>query len=170
MRQLRQIISAVTFPGVVFHELGHKIFCELSGTKVVKACYFRLGNPAGYVIHERPKSFTSSFFIATGPFITGSIFALLFFTLATHYVHHQAWQAALYWLGFSVAINCFPSNTDGKGLLRDSNRHIRQNLLALLGYPFVLLIMIANALSIVFFDVIYAILLWYLANQWMVMI
>ena len=164
MPEFRQVISAVTFPGVIFHELGHRIFCDLSGVKVLKACYFRFGNPAGYIVHEKPKGFTASFFIATGPFITGSLFALLFYRMGQYYSSDMFWQVLFYWLGFSVAVNCFPSNTDAKSLLRDCNRHIRHNLFAIFGYPFVVLIFLANSLYAVFFDVLYALFLLYLIH------
>ena len=50
------LISLVTFPGVIVHELAHVVFCRLTKTPILSVCYFRLGNPAGYVIHERPSS------------------------------------------------------------------------------------------------------------------
>ncbi|HKJ78354.1 MAG TPA: hypothetical protein VKA10_02415 [Prolixibacteraceae bacterium] len=161
---IRKFISAVTFTGVIFHEFGHQIFCFLTGVRVYRVCYFRLGNPAGYVVHEQPKNFTQSFLITVGPLISGTAFALLFFFMA------QApgagnWQAAVFiWLGMSVAVNAFPSHTDAKNLWRGSNRHIAGNLFAVIGYPFAALIWLANSLQLVFFDVLFALFLYYLVN------
>ena len=34
------------------------------GIAVLDVCFFRIGNPAGYVVHEPPKNFTTSFLIS----------------------------------------------------------------------------------------------------------
>ncbi len=163
MANLREIISAITFIGVVFHEFGHKIFCNLTGVKVVKVCYFRFGNPSGYVIHNRPKKFTQSFLIAVGPLISGAFFSLLFYFLSKQYSWEE-WQKYLFlWLGASAAVNSFPSDKDAESLWKDTNRHITRNFLAVIGYPFAFLIWIANSLRLIFFDLIYAGFLYYLA-------
>ncbi len=160
MNEVRRIISGITFPGVIFHEFGHTLFCGLTGVKVHKTCYFRFGNPAGYVIHERPQNFIQSFLIAVGPFISGTFFALLFFQIANINAAGP-WQKLLFiWLGGSVSINSLPSNTDGKNLWNDTSRHIRKNFLAVVGYPFAAVIWILNLLHAFFFDLIYAVLLY----------
>lgn len=164
MSSLRKIFSVLTFTGVIFHEFGHKFFCHLTTVKVVKVCYFRFGNPAGYVIHERPKNFFQSFFITVGPFISGTFFALIFFYLA-EYKMPVTWQKIVSdWLGFSVAFNAFPSDTDAKNLWRDTNRTITSNLLAIIGYPFAIIIWLVNAFSILWIDLIYAFFLYLLVN------
>ncbi len=161
---LRALISAITFNGVVFHEYGHKLFCDITGVKVIKVCYFRLGNPSGYVIHERPKKFIQSFFIAVGPLLSGTFFALLFYFLSKSYTWHE-WQKYLFlWLGGSVAINSFPSDQDAKSLWKDTNRHITRNFLAIIGYPFSIIIWIANSLHVIWFDLIYAVVLYQLID------
>jgi hypothetical protein len=162
---IREFISAVTFIGVIFHEFGHKLFCNLTGVNVVKVCYFRFGNPSGYVIHERPNYFTQSFFVAVGPLLSGFFFTLLFYFISRSY-SWQEWPKYLFiWLGASVAVNSFPSNQDAKSLWKDTNRHITRNLLAIVGYPFAIIIWIANNLSIIFFDLIYAGFLYYLVDK-----
>jgi hypothetical protein len=164
MNSFRNIFSALTFVGVIFHEFGHKLFCDLTGLKVYKVCYFRFGNPAGYVIHERPKNFFQSFFVAVGPFISGTFFALFFFYLAEYQIT-ELWQKILFiWLGISIAVNAFPSDTDAKNLWRDANRQIRSNLLAIIGYPFAIVIWLVNALSVFWIELIYALFLYYLVN------
>ena len=160
--QLRGIISAITFIGVVFHEYGHKLFCNLTGVKVIKVCYFRFGNPAGYVIHERPTNFVQSFLIAVGPFISGAFFTLLFYFISKSFTW-QDWQKYLFlWLGISVAVNSFPSDKDADGLWKETNRHIFKNILAIIGYPFAFIIWLANSLHVIWFDLIYAGFLYYL--------
>ena len=46
------LVSAVTFPGVVVHEAAHMLFCRIRGVAVLDVCFFRFGNPAGYVVHD----------------------------------------------------------------------------------------------------------------------
>ena len=165
MADFRKFISAITFIGVIFHELGHKLFCDITGVKVVKVCYFRFGNPAGYVIHERPKKFSQSFLVSVGPLLSGVFFTLLFYLISRSYTW-QEWPKYMFiWLGASVAINSFPSNQDAESLWKDTNRHITRNFLAIVGYPFSILIWIANGLNLIFFDLIYAGFLYYLVDR-----
>ncbi len=155
----------LTFPGIIFHEFGHKIFCVLTGVKVSKVCYFRFGNPCGYVIHEKPKTFSQSFLIAVGPLLAGTIFALFFFVISNS-ATLETWQNYLFiWMGFSIAINSFPSSGDARSLLKDSTGHLKTNLWAFFGYPAVLIILIADRLRVIWFDVLYAILLFYVAYK-----
>jgi len=56
-----KVVSLLTFPGVIVHELAHKIFCEMAGVQVYEVCYFRFGNPAGYVKHEPVSELIKSF-------------------------------------------------------------------------------------------------------------
>ncbi|MEP6671974.1 MAG: metalloprotease family protein [Chthoniobacter sp.] len=62
------LISILTCPGVIVHELAHVMFCKLTGTAIHKVCYFRIGNPSGYVIHDRPTSVWKHILIGVGPF------------------------------------------------------------------------------------------------------
>ena len=153
------LISIITFPGVMIHELGHKIFCQLLGVKVHKVCYFRFKNPCGYVIHDMPQKFIQTFLITVGPLIVNSLAAILTFILAKF-----SGNGLLVWLGFSIGMHSFPSSGDAKSLWKESNRHIKNNFLAVIGYPFAILIWIASLLSIIWFDFIYAGLLYSLVK------
>jgi hypothetical protein len=105
-----------------------------------------------------------SFFISVGPFISGTFFAVLFFGISEIFTPDR-WQKYFFmWLVGSVAINSFPGSVDAKGLWTATNRHIRTNILAIIGYPFAVLVWIADALRVVWFDVIYTILLYTLVD------
>ena len=153
------MIELLTFPGVVFHELGHQIFCIIAGVKVRKAVYFRFGNPAGYVIHDTPDSILKALLITFGPFISGTFFSLVFYNMSGIFFT---------WLGFSTALHCFPSSGDAKSLWSQTNSRIRRNIFALIGYPFALLIWTADILKAVYFDFFYAVGL-YLLSQALLM-
>ena len=108
------IISIITFPGVIAHEFAHKLFCHLTGTRVREVCYFRFGNPAGYVVHDQPDSVWKHILIGIGPFFVNTtiglaIGLLVYFTKGQGTVNY-----ALAWLGVSIAMHSFPSSGDAK--------------------------------------------------------
>ena len=67
------IITILTFPGVIVHELAHELVCALLGVRVRKVCYFRVGNPPGYVVHDSPETVMGHILIGTGPFLVNSV-------------------------------------------------------------------------------------------------
>lgn len=155
------IISLLTFPGVVVHEVGHKVFCDIFRVKVHEAKYFRLGNPAGYVVHDIPDKFYKTFFIDVGPFIVNNFMAILIFSLSTLFAFNDLLWAFFVWLGISIAMNSFPSSHDAKVLWNESKKYLSKgNIIAIIGFPFSILIRIANALSVIWFDLIFAIILY----------
>lgn len=156
-----ELITIATFPGIIFHELGHEWFCKWTGVPVYEVCYFRLGNPAGYVTHGPPKKFSQSLLISTGPLLTGTFISLFVFLMAELGAFVHPWVGYFFaWLGVSIAANAFPSSGDAQSLWEETNRHLKDNFWAIIGYPFVLLIYIANLLSFFWFDFIYAGMLW----------
>ena len=88
-----QVITLLTFPGVIMHELAHMLFCLWTGTRVTKVRLFRFGNPAGYVIHEHPSSAWKTILIGVGPFfvntIVGFLIALSAFLLRGEWQHED---------------------------------------------------------------------------------
>ncbi|HIJ97786.1 TPA: DUF3267 domain-containing protein [archaeon] len=159
------VISMLTFPGVIVHELGHKFFCDLFGVRVHEAKYFRLGNPAGYVVHDIPNEFKKTFFIDIGPFIVNTAVALLIFSAARLFSLQGLLGSFLLWLGISVGMHAFPSSHDAKVLWAESKKHLsRGDFSAVIGFPFAIFIFIANILSIVWFDLIYALVLFALVS------
>ena len=125
------LTSLLTFPGVVSHEFAHKFFCDLFEIKVRKVCYFRFGNPAGYVIHDRPDKFIHSFMIDIGPFLINTMLALISYSVAKFYAESLLHWFILVWLGVTFAYHSFPSKDDAKNLFKETNRHIKKmNLLA----------------------------------------
>ncbi|MCL5265230.1 MAG: metalloprotease family protein [Chloroflexi bacterium] len=162
----------LAMPGVVFHELGHHLFCLLTGVRVYHVVYFRFGNPAGFVVHATPRRFRDHFAIVVGPFILNSIVSFLLFlsvdgkwtrsTLTATAMPTQILilTAVATWLGLSVALQAFPSTGDARGLWHVTNQHVRRgNLLAIVGYPMVALIYLMNLLRRLWLDWIYALAL-----------
>jgi len=158
-------ILAVVFsaPGIIIHEFSHELFCALSGVKVFKVKYLQLKNPAGFVEHAQPKNFIQAFFISVGPFIFGTLLSFGMFYFAIYLVKNFPLSTFNFitmilalWFGFSIAMNCFPSDGDARVLLSEANRHLfhRFNPFAILLYPFVFIIKIVNRLQKFYFDYI----------------
>lgn len=162
---IQEIFSLISFPGVVFHELGHEVFCRWSKVKIIKVCYFQFKNPPGYVIHAEPNKYYQAFLISVGPFISGTIFSLVFFMLSKYFsTNSQLLELLFIWLGGSIAMNSFPSTQDAKVLFKETNKHILRNPLVIIGYPFVLIIFIFGILEMFWFDLIYAFVLYLLSS------
>lgn len=162
------LITILTFPGVMVHELGHKLFCEYTKVKVHAVCYFRLKNPCGFVMHEAPEKFHQTFLIIVGPLVINTLFSLVIFYfcfLSGGFFSETFMGKFLLWLGISIGMHAFPSDGDAKVLLKESKRHMKNNKLAIIGYPFAYLFELTSVLSIIWFDLLYAMLLAVLVGQ-----
>lgn len=157
-----EVISALTFPGVIVHEFAHMFFCRLRKVAIYDACYFRFGNPAGYVVHENTENFTTTFLISMGPFFINTILCLLicfpaympmkFFDLTNFY------SLFLIWLGVSIGMHAVPSNQDASNVYEQAKVKIRQgNILALLSFPIIGMIYLFNVLRFFWVDLIYGV-------------
>jgi hypothetical protein len=154
----RWLIALITFPGIILHEWAHKFFCDRTRVPVYKTCYFRLGNPAGYVIHGSVDSYGKAFLIATAPFLVNTAIAVILFVIAV-IIPLGLITYLLYWLGISIAMHSFPSSQDADNLWNYSKRNWWRNPLALFGFPVIGLIKLAGMLSAVWFDLLYAVFL-----------
>ncbi|HOC96217.1 MAG TPA: metalloprotease family protein [bacterium] len=163
---INEIFSLISLPGVVFHEFGHEMFCYFTGVKVIKVCYFQFKNPAGYVLHFKPKKYYQSFLISVGPFILGLIFSIFFFLISKYYnsINNQFFEILFIWLGASIAINSFQSKEDIKVLFKETNNHIIKNPFVLLAYPVILVMFLFSLLNNLFINLIYAFLLYILSS------
>lgn len=169
------LIAIATFPGVIAHEWAHKKFCEITGVKVKEVCYFRLGNPAGYVVHEKPEKFHQTFAISVGPLIVNTLLALLVFFaayvvdvvsyLTSSWFGSEILFWAVIWLGVSIGMHSFPSSVDARSLWNESKSRYRTERLALVGFPVAAFIFIASILSVAWFDLLYSLGLLFLMKD-----
>jgi len=155
---LRWLIALATFPGIILHEWAHKFFCDRTKVPVYKTCYFRLGNPPGYVTHGPADTYGKAFLISTAPFLVNTAIAVILFIIAV-IIPPGFIAYILYWLGISVAIHSFPSSQDADNLWSYSKRAWRHNPLVLLSLPVIGLIKLASILSTIWFNLLYAIFL-----------
>ena len=154
------VISIATFPGVIVHEAAHQLMCRLTNTPVLKVCYFRVGNPAGYVMHDAPSSGWKHFLISVAPFLINSILGFLICLpvalAAAAKTPMGPLDLLLGWLGISVAMHAFPSTGDASSLWSALKKDNASWLLRIVAFPVVGVIYLGAALSVVWFDAIYA--------------
>ena len=156
------LISIITFPGVIVHELAHQLFCYLCGLKVYEVKYFQFRNPNGYVIHEFSDHPGKVFLTSMGPFFVNTIIGLLTILPASIEViafeeYNNILNLVLAWLGFSILMHAFPSTGDAKVMVDRILRNSEVGLLPkLLAAPFIGLVYVGAIGSIFWLDAIYA--------------
>lgn len=154
-----QLIAAVTFPGVIVHEMAHQFFCRITKTAVIDVKYFQFGNPAGYVLHEKPKSAYAHLAIGLGPLLFNSLIsAIIAFPAITPTMSFGASNLSdlfLIWIALSIAMHSFPSTGDAKSIWAAVMRPSGNPLLKALTVPIVGFLYIGAIGSIFWLDAIY---------------
>jgi hypothetical protein len=153
------IITWLTFPGVIVHELAHLAFCRITNTPVLQVCYFRFGNPAGFVIHEPPSSIWRHILIGIGPLfvntLTGLTIGAALGLMRIEIDELSLVSGTALWLGVSIAMHSFPSTGDAQSIW--AALWVAGTPLAarLVGAPLVGLIYLGALGSILWLDLIY---------------
>ena len=162
-----KIFALLGAPGVVFHELGHLFFCLVSGVKVFRVKLFSFKKTAGFVEHAEPTGLIQSILISFGPLTFNSLATLILFARVSP-PYFTFLNFILIWLGFVSALHAVPSSGDAATLSSIAARKLKHwNLLALLCYPFVLVIFFLNFLKRFHLHFLYAGLLFYLGNLYL---
>jgi hypothetical protein len=156
------VIAIATFPGVIVHETAHLFFCRIFKLAVFDVCFFRFGNPAGYVIHERTNDFKALFYVSMGPFFVNTVLCILFCTAAFLPVWVLKVDDYLayffYWLGLSIGMHAFPSTGDLSNLWQITPPLAKQgNVWAILSLPLIGLLYVLNFARVVWADLGYGI-------------
>ncbi len=155
------VISLVTFPGVIVHELAHQLFCRLYKVPVFKVVYFQMENPVGYVMHEPPANKWHSIMISIGPFFINTLLGALVALPASIPVFMLdkagPLDYLLIYLGVSIAMHAFPSTGDAN-VIWEAVKDKHTNLLVkILGYPIVGLIYLGSLGSFFWLDLAYGV-------------
>ena len=155
------LISLVTFPGVIVHELAHQLFCRWFKVPVFKVVYFQLANPVGYVLHEIPVKKWHSIMISIGPFfvntILGGLIALPAALPVFKFDSGGPLDYFLIYLGVSIAMHAFPSTGDADAIwqhIKDKNTSI---WVKIFGYPIIGLIYLGSLGSFFWLDLLYGV-------------
>lgn len=133
------------------------------GITVVKVCYLRIGNPVGYVLHEKPAYAIQHIMVAVAPFFVSTFLALVVSSVASAMFastflqeYHDLVIASALWLSFSISLHAFPSSGDADALWDDVRRGQAGFFAQLLLVPTVALIRLTDLGARVWLDVLYA--------------
>lgn len=162
-RLIGWVVTLATFPGVIVHEVAHQLFCRFFRVAVFEVCYFRPGNPAGYVVHESPRMAVHHLLIGFGPFLLNSLLgALIVFPAAIPALQFEAGSGVDYfliWLGVSIAMHAFPSTGDAKSIWQTVRSERASWGVRLIGIPLVGVIYLGAVGSAFWLDLAYAVAL-----------
>jgi len=151
------LIALLTFPGVILHEYAHKKAVEASGLTVYHVVYFRLGNPAGYVIHEPPYTFRQALAITMAPLLINTLAEVLTLLLLVFIPSTSLLGFVVWWLAISFGMHAIPSTEDAKVLWDYSRSNWRYEKKALLGFPIAGIVYLLSLAKVVWADLFYAI-------------
>ena len=140
-----ELISILTFPGVILHEVAHKFFCDITNVDVYEIYYFKpFASTAGHVIHAPTKNIYKMFLIAIAPLIINSVVCMLltFPHGATHFLGTDNIEYDLDllfwiyliigWMGYSIGFHAIPSNQDMSNLVEMAESRIAKSILYIL--------------------------------------
>jgi hypothetical protein len=154
-------ISILTFPGVIVHEFAHQLFCKWFRVAVFEVCYFRVGNPAGYVLHETPRNHWHHILIGIGPFIVntavGALIAAPSAIPALKFGSGNAFDFILIYLGVSIAMHAFPSIGDAQSMWNAVWKNKGSLLTKIVVTPIVGIILLGALGSFFWLDLIYGV-------------
>ncbi|MEO3947369.1 hypothetical protein [Gorillibacterium sp. CAU 1737] len=157
------IVTTLTFPGVIVHELAHQLMCHICKLKVYAVRYFYPIAPCGYVIHEATDDPRKLFLVATGPFfINSGLGAIVVLPAITRVMlfsdSHNPLMLVLAWLGISILMHAFPSKADAKTMMQGILKNKKVGIVPkLLTAPVVGLIYLGAIGSVYWLDLIYAV-------------
>ncbi len=155
------LITLVTFPGVIVHEIAHQLFCRWYKVPVFEVVYFQPKNPAGYVLHEKPARRIQQIMISIGPFFVNTILGALIGLPAAmpffEFNNPGPLDYVLIYLGVSIAMHAFPSTGDANSIWSMLKEEGTSFWVKVIAYPVVGLIYIGSLGSFFWLDFLYGV-------------
>ena len=140
------IISGISFAlGTILHEFGHKLFCNLTGVKVIGVSYLNFDQDLeadGMVIHKPPTKFIQALLITIGPLIIVGLVAIILTFLLTP--ENIAENNLSFFLVFGLFMSMFPSTHDVNNLITFIKKNYSKNFKAFVFLPFVYLLKVSS--------------------------
>jgi len=155
------VISVLTFPGIIVHELAHQLFCRWFKVPVFEVVYFQAESPAGYVLHEPAPKDYQTIFISIGPFFINTLLAFVIaFPAALQFKFDDAniFDFILLYLGVSIGTHAFPSTGDAETLWDSTMKSKETSFLTkVFVFPIVGFIYLGALGSFFWLDVLYGV-------------
>jgi hypothetical protein len=160
------LIAILTFPGVIIHEVSHRIFCDFTRTPVYEIKYMGISKaPLGYVAHKPNYGLRNNILVFLGPFIFNNLTAIFLsmpygITIglgagSVYELKDMFLVMFMMWLSFSCAFHSFPSSSDVENLTKYIDGY-HSEFIQLLYFPFRLIFFIHSILSIFLIDALWA--------------
>jgi|WetSurMetagenome_2_1015567.scaffolds.fasta_scaffold391083_1 hypothetical protein len=156
-----------TFPGTILHELSHEIICYIRNIKVIRVRYFQINSmdrKIGFVEHEAPTRLIDSFLISFSPLLLIPISILLYSLIIIFKNVFGMWsQLIIIWLAFSIGSQSLPSKRDLDNIYYKCIYHLQlKEYSSLIYLPVIHAAYICSSLTVVWFNYIFSIGLYYL--------
>jgi hypothetical protein len=151
--------------------MAHLACCRLFGVPVARVCYFRLGQPAGYVLHAPPRHAWQHVLIGLGPFLFNSSLAVACalcprWHVGSAYGRWPVWLCV--WLSLAIGLHAFPSTGDARAIWGRAWSRGTPLWLRLLAIPLVALLYLLAWGSVLWLDLAYALFLTIVVPRWLV--
>lgn len=120
----KECIALIMFPGVIIHEIAHRLFCDFYNIPVYKVSYLNIfSKNTGHVLHQKTENSFYKFFIGMAPLFINTLLCMLFTfplvlssILKTDFLHFDGNMSyiiyVMAWLGFTIGFQAIPSNQD----------------------------------------------------------
>ena len=164
MTTLGIILTALTFPGAMVREAAHLMFCRMFTLAIFDVRFLELNPPFGHVRHEHSNHFWAEACETLGPFFINSALCVLF----CWSVFLPVWELRVfdplawlfYWLGISMGVHALPGADDLKHLWKLAPAASRRgNVLAIVTFPLVAVLRLADYTRVLWPGIAYAIAL-----------
>lgn len=164
------LISLVTFPGVIIHEIAHRLFCDITGVTVYGIKYFFLdpdSDTVGCVWHGGSNRISDNLLIALAPLLVNTIVCCIctFPYMSQMYllgecISHEHYSiqfsySVLAWIGLSAGGHAFPSDQDMQSIAYIAEYH-ENMLVAFLLSHLVTLVYMLNVFNRILLSFAYA--------------
>jgi hypothetical protein len=159
------LIALITFPGVIVHEFAHRFFCDVTGTPVYAVRYFEpMANPAGYVVHARPRRLTHGLLIAFGPVLVNTALCSLLTVGAAYQLilldgdlTKTPILIVLAWVGYSIGMHAIPSRQDAASFVAQVHEARGSGPVLAVARGAAAVVRVLNILRRVWIDALYAV-------------
>lgn len=117
MLLLDKVVALLTFPGVIAHEVAHRIICDFFNVPVYRISYFQLGNQLGFVEHGQSTNLSVTILITAFPLIFNTILATVLSSaisipVLTLRCDPSELEVTLMWIALALGMHAMPSKTD----------------------------------------------------------
>lgn len=159
----RSLVTLFTFPGVVVHEISHRLIADLNDIPVYYVKYFQMADPSGYVVHGEPKTLKTALLLSIGPLLLNTFccvilafpYSMAKFNLDSADMNFMV--ILMGWLGISIGMHAFPSQQDMQSFIEFVQKNRPSNIfIKIFAKSIAFIFNFANALRVFWFDMFYA--------------